>query len=128
MVETEVLKEDIDTSAPLKTDGMPSAEKRKVLLGTIIGGAMFLGILIALIVLVSGSEAIPRPKPVPPAPPIIIPNPFVIRAYNEPNPKTCLLYTSDAADDTPCVDLGGRRIIKKKKKYDRSRKTETNHI
>ena len=25
--------------------------------------------------------------------------------------KTCLLYTSDAADDTPCVDLGGRRII-----------------
>ncbi|VTU62519.1 proline iminopeptidase [Lactobacillus rhamnosus GG] [Lacticaseibacillus rhamnosus] len=30
--------------------------------------------------------------------------------------KDCLLYTSDAADDTPCVDLGGRRIIKKKKK------------
>eukprot|EP00831_Metopus_contortus_P003789 TRINITY_DN11394_c0_g1_i2.p3 TRINITY_DN11394_c0_g1~~TRINITY_DN11394_c0_g1_i2.p3 ORF type:complete len:103 (+),score=35.85 TRINITY_DN11394_c0_g1_i2:260-568(+) len=29
---------------------------------------------------------------------------------------TCLLYTSDAADDTPCVDLGGRRIIKKKNK------------
>eukprot|EP00831_Metopus_contortus_P003877 TRINITY_DN11429_c0_g1_i1.p1 TRINITY_DN11429_c0_g1~~TRINITY_DN11429_c0_g1_i1.p1 ORF type:complete len:166 (+),score=46.95 TRINITY_DN11429_c0_g1_i1:209-706(+) len=29
---------------------------------------------------------------------------------------SCLLYTSDAADDTPCVDLGGRRIIKKKKK------------
>eukprot|EP00831_Metopus_contortus_P025834 TRINITY_DN22154_c0_g1_i3.p1 TRINITY_DN22154_c0_g1~~TRINITY_DN22154_c0_g1_i3.p1 ORF type:complete len:107 (+),score=44.30 TRINITY_DN22154_c0_g1_i3:37-357(+) len=29
--------------------------------------------------------------------------------------KLCLLYTSDAADDTPCVDLGGRRIIKKKK-------------
>eukprot|EP00831_Metopus_contortus_P048865 TRINITY_DN40037_c0_g1_i1.p2 TRINITY_DN40037_c0_g1~~TRINITY_DN40037_c0_g1_i1.p2 ORF type:complete len:193 (-),score=42.22 TRINITY_DN40037_c0_g1_i1:23-601(-) len=28
----------------------------------------------------------------------------------------CLLYTSDAADDTPCVDLGGRRIHKKKKK------------
>ena len=25
---------------------------------------------------------------------------------------SCLLYTSDAADDTPCVDLGGRRIIK----------------
>eukprot|EP00831_Metopus_contortus_P011247 TRINITY_DN14460_c0_g1_i1.p1 TRINITY_DN14460_c0_g1~~TRINITY_DN14460_c0_g1_i1.p1 ORF type:complete len:175 (+),score=37.12 TRINITY_DN14460_c0_g1_i1:271-795(+) len=29
--------------------------------------------------------------------------------------RLCLLYTSDAADDTPCVDLGGRRIIKKKK-------------
>ena len=30
---------------------------------------------------------------------------------------TCLLYTSDAADDLLCVDLGGRRIIKKKKKH-----------
>ena len=28
---------------------------------------------------------------------------------------SCLLYTSDAADDLLCVDLGGRRIIKKKK-------------
>ena len=28
----------------------------------------------------------------------------------------CLLYTSDAADDLLCVDLGGRRIIKKKNK------------
>ena len=41
----------------------------------------------------------------------------------------CLLYTSDAADDLLCVDLGGRRIIKKKNtlylhssvvKYDRT--------
>ena len=28
--------------------------------------------------------------------------------------RTCLLYTSDAADDMQCVDLGGRRIIKKR--------------
>ena len=28
--------------------------------------------------------------------------------------RGCLLYTSDAADDLLCVDLGGRRIIKKK--------------
>ena len=28
----------------------------------------------------------------------------------------CLLYTSDAADERSSVDLGGRRIIKKKKK------------
>ena len=27
--------------------------------------------------------------------------------------NACLLYTSDAADDMQCVDLGGRRIIKK---------------
>src|SRR5674536_287815 len=30
--------------------------------------------------------------------------------------ETCLLYTSDAADEEDSVDLGGRRIIKKKKK------------
>ena len=29
--------------------------------------------------------------------------------------RRCLLYTSDAADDLLCVDLGGRRIITKKK-------------
>eukprot|EP00658_Telonema_sp_P-2_P024174 TRINITY_DN19701_c0_g1_i8.p1 TRINITY_DN19701_c0_g1~~TRINITY_DN19701_c0_g1_i8.p1 ORF type:complete len:312 (-),score=86.05 TRINITY_DN19701_c0_g1_i8:34-969(-) len=33
--------------------------------------------------------------------------------------KSCLLYTSDAADEEDSVDLGGRRIIKKKKKDDR---------
>ena len=33
----------------------------------------------------------------------------------------CLLYTSDAADDLLCVDLGGRSIIKKKKKTSRER-------
>eukprot|EP00658_Telonema_sp_P-2_P021188 TRINITY_DN18426_c0_g1_i2.p2 TRINITY_DN18426_c0_g1~~TRINITY_DN18426_c0_g1_i2.p2 ORF type:complete len:115 (+),score=29.79 TRINITY_DN18426_c0_g1_i2:100-444(+) len=29
----------------------------------------------------------------------------------------CLLYTSDAADEEDSVDLGGRRIIKKKKTH-----------
>ena len=32
-----------------------------------------------------------------------------------PRYQTCLLYTSDAADERSSVDLGGRRIIKKKK-------------
>ena len=32
------------------------------------------------------------------------------------NMYACLLYTSDAADERSSVDLGGRRIIKKKKK------------
>ena len=36
----------------------------------------------------------------------------------------CLLYTSDAADERSSVDLGGRRIIKKKK----HRKYEQTHI
>ena len=31
---------------------------------------------------------------------------------------TCLLYTSDAADERSSVDLGGRRIIKKKNNND----------
>ena len=30
----------------------------------------------------------------------------------------CLLYTSDAADERSSVDLGGRRIIKKKTELD----------
>src|SRR5428012_17675 len=30
--------------------------------------------------------------------------------------NSCLLYTSDAADDLPCVDLGGRRIVDNKGK------------
>ena len=41
--------------------------------------------------------------------------------------QACLLYTSDAADDLLCVDLGGRRIIKKKQqhKYNKSVHTPT---
>src|SRR5678809_1749783 len=34
-----------------------------------------------------------------------------------PLSSTCLLYTSDAAYERSSVDLGGRRIIKKKKKH-----------
>ena len=35
--------------------------------------------------------------------------------------EACLLYTSDAADERSSVDLGGRRIIKKKKTEDGGR-------
>ena len=41
--------------------------------------------------------------------------------YRHRTCEDCLLYTSDAADDLLCVDLGGRRIIKKKKQ---TKKTE----
>ena len=37
---------------------------------------------------------------------------------------TCLLYTSDAADERSSVDLGGRRIIKKKNKLENRRHKE----
>ena len=43
-----------------------------------------------------------------------IANDYVILKNN----KDCLLYTSDAADERSSVDLGGRRIIKKKKNID----------
>ena len=36
--------------------------------------------------------------------------------------NTCLLYTSDAADERSSVDLGGRRIITKKKKAKKKKK------
>ena len=34
--------------------------------------------------------------------------------------RGCLLYTSDAADERSSVDLGGRRIIKKKNRCEHS--------
>ena len=39
----------------------------------------------------------------------------------------CLLYTSDAADERSSVDLGGRRIIKKKNDI-RTKRRPTNDI
>src|SRR5659263_213481 len=42
--------------------------------------------------------------------------PLAQQRLDVPRSQACLLYTSDAADDLLCVDLGGRRIIKKKKK------------
>ena len=45
-----------------------------------------------------------------------------IKSFNNKVSWTCLLYTSDAADDLLCVDLGGRRIIKKKKNNKKKKK------
>ena len=39
----------------------------------------------------------------------------VTDTHVDDNLDDCLLYTSDAADERSSVDLGGRRIIKKKK-------------
>ena len=38
----------------------------------------------------------------------------IVKGIVEAHGGTCLLYTSDAADERSSVDLGGRRIIKKK--------------
>ena len=42
-------------------------------------------------------------------------NEEALQAISEVLGRTCLLYTSDAADDLLCGDPGGRRIIKKKR-------------
>ena len=43
--------------------------------------------------------------------------------------RICLLYTSDAADERSSVDLGGRRIIKKKRIRDYTRVPASwNHV
>ena len=53
---------------------------------------------------------------------------FGYRVIGNPDldPETswgCLLYTSDAADERSSVDLGGRRIIKKKTKEPQNAQT-----
>ena len=48
---------------------------------------------------------------------------IIIKNMELENTYICLLYTSDAADDLLCVDLGGRRIIKKKKINKRQRES-----
>ena len=45
------------------------------------------------------------------------PKPNKLIGSQEVNFQVCLLYTSDAADERSSVDLGGRRIIKKKKQF-----------
>ena len=54
---------------------------------------------------------------------VVFTMPDLLNPYVMHDPKKmydCLLYTSDAADERSSVDLGGRRIIKKKNKYDDS--------
>ena len=46
--------------------------------------------------------------------PVVLPSRFPNLLVNGSSGIACLLYTSDAADDLLCVDLGGCRIIKKK--------------
>ena len=47
---------------------------------------------------------------------------LISRLAADKKPYSCLLYTSDAADERSSVDLGGRRIIKKKTITTRKRK------
>ena len=49
------------------------------------------------------------------APTVEIGDGFTRQVRHPVSYTACLLYTSDAADERSSVDLGGRRIIKKKK-------------
>ena len=49
------------------------------------------------------------------APEIVQPGESAAERQDKEQRGVCLLYTSDAADERSSVDLGGRRIIKKKK-------------
>ena len=52
--------------------------------------------------------------------------PINIMAKKATNSRVCLLYKSDAADERSSVDLGGRRILKKKKKH--ATRLRSNHM
>src|SRR5450756_1404784 len=102
-------------------------------------GAFVCGEETAMMASIEGSRGMPLPRPPFPANkgiwgmPTNINNvetfanvPWIMRngakkyaSIGTERSKGCLLYTSDAADDLLCVDLGGRRIIKKKKKKGR---------
>ena len=50
-----------------------------------------------------------------------------VAKYRRGHGHSCLLYTSDAADERSSVDLGGRRIIKKKNNTHVPRQRHTHH-
>ena len=52
-------------------------------------------------------------------------DPFALRRSAIGILRFCLLYTSDAADERSSVDLGGRRIIKKKTTVWRAKLTQS---
>ena len=52
----------------------------------------------------------------------------ILSSYSDDKYISCLLYTSDAADERSSVDLGGRRIIKKKKTNRICRQSQDNTI
>lgn len=86
MTEELPLKEETaPSSEPMPTSGLPEADKKRVIIGSGIGGGIFLGVLIAIIVLVSTEEAKPHPIPRPPKPVTRYPhyNPYIVDAVTE---------------------------------------------
>ena len=81
----------------VRSRGLGDVYKRQVLIGVGITGA-----LVVIVLAVGLLQQL-----------VLIPN-SPVATVNGDTITTCLLYTSDAADERSSVDLGGRRIIKKK--------------
>src|SRR5680860_1677901 len=58
-----------------------------------------------------GQVRVGRPRTHPGVPSVPRTTILPVTRTHPPGTRVCLLYTSDAADDLLCVDLGGRRII-----------------
>eukprot|EP01022_Parablepharisma_sp_SALTPOND_P023119 TRINITY_DN47_c0_g3_i5.p1 TRINITY_DN47_c0_g3~~TRINITY_DN47_c0_g3_i5.p1 ORF type:complete len:1831 (+),score=197.47 TRINITY_DN47_c0_g3_i5:4228-9720(+) len=67
--------------------GLLEANKRRVKLGSIIGGGIFLALLITIIVLLATSSPTPLPPKPQPKKPTPVANPFRIMAIHEDDPK-----------------------------------------
>jgi len=93
MKEEPILQDDTAKPEPVKASGVPDTDKKRIMLGTIVGGSMFLGILIAIIVLVSTEEVVPHPGPEPPKPPRKSPyfNPFIVSDVSQEDDRTLLV-------------------------------------
>ena len=77
------LKVEPAATAPLTTDtesspALTESNKKRVMLGSIIGGALFLGLIIAIIILVSTAGTQYKPQPPKPKPVRHMGNPFFI--------------------------------------------------
>jgi len=82
--ELNLVPEPSSVTEPLGTSGIPDSDKKRVVIGSAIGGGIFLGVLIAIIVLVSTESPKPVPEPKPKPDPYPHYNPyFVMDAYRE---------------------------------------------
>ena len=101
MATSEPLKEDtIKASEPEAPSGLPAADRKRVMIGSVLGGGMFLGLLIALIVLVSSETPIPHPTPKPvPKEKNITNNPFIWidNTQEDERTRTVMLFNNRTA-------------------------------
>jgi alpha-glucosidase (family GH31 glycosyl hydrolase) len=87
-----VHSESTPSSEPLAAsalDGLNASDKKKVILGSAIGGGILLGVIVTLIVLfvVESSKSHPTPQPRPVPDPIPHYNPYFVESYYEENER-----------------------------------------